>query len=569
MKYTYEIQFGASDYVDLYPNSDIEMSGEWEAGTMIWREKISELKITKALNDTVYDNLETWFEDKDFFETRIKVKILKDTVEDSIHWFGVKWGQLNKELKSYEVQPNVYDFWGQYFEAYKDIEQLMTGLGDTYNYHDSTWPYAFTAINNAPVLLHNVVVKAFTSGTGWSSANILSSLFNNDDDEDAAAMPTYQGMKSDYVTGEQSYLADCGLLTTQKHTMKEVIEWLKLFRAYLWFDDNDKLRYEHISYLNDKLTDNAVDFSSYLEEYNEIWSYENTSIPVSEKISMGGQDDLGDDFVVQSIQYSDVRNRTDATVKEHTFSLFSDLSFYSSDVIADDLVLFSGLENHVFELRNDDMDSLTADFNSFDIAWDIGETCGSQNIDVTSADEFVVQVTPSTYTGLMRVFLQNRGTSATISNVINIPRPAGGGGTLTATASASDGRLVFEGHTDASGTMIGWVTLTHSQNVMVPNIEGVITSDVITNGPFGIGNIFAAWWQDDRISHSGEFNSNTYDFTSTQYNLRRETIKFYYSGVIQPLFGFNDGTRVGKIEKWKRSLDTDFYEIDVIYQEDE
>jgi len=97
----------------------------------------------------------------------------------------------------------------------------------------------------------------------------------------------------------------------------------------------------------------------------------------------------------------------------------------------------------------------------------------------------------------------------------------------------------------------------------------VISGDVVTNGAFGVGNIFDAYWQDDRISRTGEFNGDAYDFTGTQYNLRRETLKFYYSGVIQPLYGFDDGTRTGKIEKWKRSLDTDFYEIDVIYQEDE
>ncbi len=565
MKYTYEIKFGAASYVDLTPNTEIMMEGFWEQGTMIWREKISELKIA----DSLYDTLESWFEDDTKFETQILVKILKDEVEDSIHWFGIKWGVLNKELHTYVVQPNVYDYWGQYFEAHKDFEQLMTGLGDGYNYHDSTWPYVFTKINNSPVLFHNVVTKAFAGGTAWSSGDIVSSLLNDDDDESGTPMSAYRGMKSDYVTGKQSYLADCGLLTTQKHTVKEVIEWLKIFRVYFWFDDNDKLRYEHISYLNDKLTDNAVDFSAYIEEYNEIWSYDNTGIPVSEKISMGGAADIGDDFVVQSIQYSNVRNRPDAMVVDNAFSLISDIGSYSSEVITDDLVLFSALENHVYELRNDDMDSFSADFNSFDIEWSVGQTCGSQDIDVTLADEFTVQVTPSSYTGLIRVFLEDRSTSTPISNVIDIPRPGGGGGTLTASASATDGRLIIEGHTDATGAAIGWVTLTHSNYVMVPNIEGVISSDVITNGPFGIGNIFNAYWQDDRISRSGEFNDITYDFNNTQYNLRRETIKIHYSAVINPLYGFNDGDRVGRIESWKRSLDTDYYEIDVIYQEDE
>lgn len=568
MKYTYQIQFGASDYLDL-SLTDIEMTGGWEAETMIWREKISEMKITKAENETVYNTLEAWFDDKDYFETMIKVKILKETVQDSIHWFGIKWGKLNKHLTTYEVEPNVYDKWGQYMEAYVETEQKLTGLGDFYNYHDDTWPYAYTGYNSKPVRFHNVVTKAFTTGTGWIAADIVSSLFNDDDDEVGTPMPAYQGMKSDYMTDEQSYLFDCGLLTTQKHTPKEVIGWLKLFNTWIWFDDNDKLRYEHISYLNDKLTDNAVDFSAYMNDYDEAYEYENTSIPVLETISLSENDDFGDDFVVQNVQYSDVRNRIDTIKIDNSFQLITDLNYYSSDTIDDDLVLFSGLENHVYELRNDDMTSFDSDFNSFDIAWNVSDVCGSQNIEITNGFAYAVTVTTTTYTGLMRTYLEDRSTGDIISNIINITRPGGSSGTLTATAYAEDGRVVIEGHTDASGTAVGWITLTHSNYVMVPNIEGAISSDVITNGPFGIGNIFDAYWQDDRISRSGDFNSKTYDFTSTQYNLRRNPLKFHYSAVINPLYGFNDGTRVGKIDKWKRWLDTDFYEIDVIYQEDE
>ena len=90
MKYTYQIQFGASDYIDLTINADLTLEGDWEQGTMIWREKISELKITRAENSTVYDLLESWFEDETKFETVINIKILKSAAQDSVHWFGIK-----------------------------------------------------------------------------------------------------------------------------------------------------------------------------------------------------------------------------------------------------------------------------------------------------------------------------------------------------------------------------------------------------------------------------------------------------------------------------------------------
>jgi len=63
MKYTYEISFNGSDYSTLTPGNEIEMSGEWLEGTMIWRESISDLKITKRENSSIYSTLESWFED--------------------------------------------------------------------------------------------------------------------------------------------------------------------------------------------------------------------------------------------------------------------------------------------------------------------------------------------------------------------------------------------------------------------------------------------------------------------------------------------------------------------------
>ncbi|KKL19001.1 hypothetical protein LCGC14_2469840, partial [marine sediment metagenome] len=96
-----------------------------------------------------------------------------------------------------------------------------------------------------------------------------------------------------------------------------------------------------------------------------------------------------------------------------------------------------------------------------------------------------------------------------------------------------------------------------------------ISGDPQTNGAMSIANIFAKWWQDDRIARDATMGGDAYVFNSTKYNLKRKTINIHYSAVINPLYGFNDGDRIGRIQSWKRSLDTDYYEIDVIYQEDE
>jgi len=109
MSYSYAISFNSSDYSELIPSNEITMTCEWVQDTFIWREKISEVKIDKALNSTIFDTLNTWFIDPTKFETKIWVKRLKNNVQDSLHWFGIKWGQIDTDLTSYIVKPTPYD----------------------------------------------------------------------------------------------------------------------------------------------------------------------------------------------------------------------------------------------------------------------------------------------------------------------------------------------------------------------------------------------------------------------------------------------------------------------------
>ena len=102
----------------------------------------------------------------------------------------------------------------------------------------------------------------------------------------------------------------------------------------------------------------------------------------------------------------------------------------------------------------------------------------------------------------------------------------------------------------------------------VPTILGAESLSAQTNGAFCSANIIDAWWKDDRLSRSGVANGTSYTFDNTEYNLARKDIRMYYSTAINPLYGFNDGTRTGRIEAWTRDLDTDYYSIKVQYQED-
>lgn len=566
MKYTYQISFNGSDYLSLYPNTDLMMVGDWEEGTMIWREKISELKIAKALNDTVYDTLETYFEDETYFDTRIYVKVLKNAVQDSLHWFGIKWGKPNKELKTYEVQPNIYDLWAQHFEAVKDVPYPIAFVdGVVYSYYgeSTTYPYV-NQITVNDSRLREAINDIVNENTTFPSSDVVSSFMWQDAYEDASAVGTYQGMPKDYVTGKESYLSRAGVTGSRGKSFSDILEWLKIFRVRAFFDTNDKFRFEHISFFNDRLTDNAVDFSSYIKDYNESWSYENTSIPTLEILKMNKDDDSPEDFQDVAIKYSNVRNRPDAQTVDFTSSFYSD---FTTMGVADDLAIFGATPNTAYKWFNIDMASLTEDGNSISAVSDtIGQYCGSNDFNCAIAG-YSLTVNASVCSGDFNFYIVDRSTGTTISNVVSVTSTGETTGTLTTTATQPDAFLRIE--STATGTLTAWITLDYEFRFAVPTIPGASSGNSVSNGAMSAANIVEAWWQDDRLSKKGVIFGSDYVFTSSQFNLRRETLKFHYSGVINPLYGFDDGTRVGKIEKWKRSLDTDFYEIDVIYQEDE
>jgi len=142
--YTYQISFNGVAYSALYPTLPVEMTGEWVQDTFIWRESIKELKINKDLNSTIYDTLKAYFIDNTKFETRIWVKILKNNVQESLHWFGIKWGEIDYDQSYYKVEPKPYDLYGQYLENYMDKSEygsLTDAYLDMYSNNSSDYDY--------------------------------------------------------------------------------------------------------------------------------------------------------------------------------------------------------------------------------------------------------------------------------------------------------------------------------------------------------------------------------------------------------------------------------------------
>ena len=573
MKYTYEISFNGSDYSDLTPGNEIEMSGEWLEGTKIWRESISDLKITKAQNSTIYNTLESWFEDPTKFETRIFIKILKNNVQDSLHWFGIKWGTLNKDNTTYEVQPIAYDFWGRYFENIFETDATSpTSLStDTYAiYNEDANKTTRTILFGKPFL--DWIKDTFCDGgiCDWPSADILSSILSGDNYEDTSALPTLNGVKKDYVTDDQSVMIDAGYNVKFTVNMANIFEAVRLFNILAFFDSNDKLRFEHTKFFIEKLEDNAVDFSAFIESYDNEFSYEETNIPTTQKLSLRYEEDQTDvKFSKEFVKYSDVRNRPDMQVIENTFSSFSDIDYYLDNSQTHDRLIYSNAVNMVYDWTNVSMSTFLSSVNSIDaISLNVSSLAKSNYLNIQALKNYPLVVHADTFTAsIMYVSLRNASTGAAVSNVVNIS----GTGDTSVNLSTTWGGEAYLRIEINTGRFVGYITLGRSTSgyYHVPIMDAQIGRTAENNAHFAADNILYQYWNYDGLSRSGTLNGTAYTFNGTQYNLKRKDVHFNYSGVINPLHGFNDGTRIGEIQSWTRSLDTDFYTISVNYQEDE
>ena len=234
---------------------------------------------------------------------------------------------------------------------------------------------------------------------------------------------------------------------------------------------------------------------------------------------------------------------------------------------------FAGFKNQAYQIEDRDMLTFSGELNYIDITWNSGGRCHSTDFYASGGASYTVTWNFSSFSGSMQFDIRDRSAGTLISNTITTTS-ATGSGTLTLTTGGTPTPDAFLEITGAfsSGSAQGWVTLELPSSFYapaVPTITGIKTNSAQTNGAFSVGNIINEWWQDDRPSRTGIINGSDYTFDNTQYNLKRKVIRIHYDGVINPLFGFNDGDRIGMIDRWTRDLDTDYYDIYLKYQEDE
>lgn len=582
MIYTYQISFNGVDYVSLYPTLPVEMSGEWVKDTFIWRESIKELKINKDLNSTVYETLKSYFVDNTKFETQIWVKILKSGVQESLHWFGVKWGEIDHDLTYYKVEPKPYDLYGRYLENFIDRNEYGTPSSvnvNLYNFSSSDYVYKSTVATVAGTfqveLLSDTIKDRIYENGGFAKADIVSEFLWGDNRADGSSAISVNGTHWDYVASDYSVFKHACFGGSTKNwwdlTIKDCFEMLRLFQVYPYFDSNNKLRFEHISKILYYLNLNAISVTP--SSYDEQWSYYMPELPVMEKIKMyddSTTDSAYLDFYGKDIIYSYIRNRIDAINIETTFNYYTNLYNYDADrtLFKNTILLMAGFKNVVMEdWVNSDIGTFSNSHHYFNMAHSTGQFCMSKHFKGYTA--FTLNVVASTLTGSMKFGIYKHDTpDALISNEISVTGTGTTTGTLTLTESAPDNCYLRLTSTDDPSTFVGYVTLWDSGQLYFYNPNGPSKlAAALINGHFAIANIQDKYWKDYRLSKSGTMNGSAETFNSSQYNLIRKNIKQYFSTVPDPLEGVDDGTKIGMIKSWTRNLDSGFIDMEIGYQE--
>ena len=591
MAYSYQISFNASDYVPIYPHA-IEMNGGWVSNTFIWRESIKELKLNKDLNSSVYETIKSYFSDPTKFETQIFVKILKNNVQESLHWFGIKWGEIDHDLTYYKVSPKPYDLYAQYLENNMErknntsVFDIAKRYVSIYDFSDTNYAY-LAKIGNASVietaehaeLFEDAIKNTINRSSGLATSEIVSSILWGDADEEGDPETTTNGMLIDYVTGDYSKLRYALISYDTKAwremTIKDVFEMLRVFQIYPYFDSNDKLRFEHISRIISRLESGAISIT--LNTYDAGFEYDSTSIPVQEEIKMYSDSTSNedyDDFYGVPIEYSYIRNRIDAQNIDLTFEYYTNLVNFIVDrtVFANVKLLISGYKNFVMTWRNDgSIGTYSNTDHTFDILFSSGQYCQSYDFHCDGYTSYTLTVVATTLTEDIVFGIRDRSSGALLSNEITISSTGTTSDTLVIAAPPSDTDCVLRLASAAgvgSGEFVGYVFLEELSGDWYYNPQGEgILADPVANSDFSIAEIQDKYWKDYRISRTGTMNGGAETFNTTQYNLMRTTINQYFASPPSPLNGIFDQNMIGKINSWTRNIETGFIEMEIGYQE--
>ena len=121
MSYTHHISLNGSDYIQVYPTNGVEVTTEQEPNCIFFRDKVSEVKINRAQNTSIYDSLESYFTNKSTYNTQIEYEIYKGVRTGTAFYkalFSILDCSINTENKYIVIPMRTNDKYREVMEKY-------------------------------------------------------------------------------------------------------------------------------------------------------------------------------------------------------------------------------------------------------------------------------------------------------------------------------------------------------------------------------------------------------------------------------------------------------------------
>ena len=130
MSYSYHISFNKAvpSFAEFFPEGGVQTTNKQIVNQEFFREECSEIKITRignqyGNNETVYDQLETWFFDDTKFDDEIEIEIYRGTLATGTLYFAgffsISDGTIDREKRTFKFVSRIDD---KYRSLWEDRE---------------------------------------------------------------------------------------------------------------------------------------------------------------------------------------------------------------------------------------------------------------------------------------------------------------------------------------------------------------------------------------------------------------------------------------------------------------
>jgi len=576
LRYTYDISFNGSNYVDFTPSNKIEFTTSAEDG-FLYRTEINEIKISKFNNLTVYATLETWFTDSAKLANEILVRQKKGSTVKWTGAFGIKWGTLNEENGFYQVAPRTVDAMLDIDQSFKaEATRPTTELQISLINEDDGADEKTTFYGNTLEQYFDTVTTKIAADSGNTYEVVSSSFFNDTLPSGASGSDYYQSNLDAVYAGGVAKLDG----SSYKFVISELFDVLKQFNAFWYVDENSKIRIETLNYFEDLIENYEIDLTN-----NEIiipeFEYSITETFIWEKFKTPDTDTtISPDWDSVNVRYNGYRTQINPEEKVITNNFYTNFvkdqsgnSPLCMHVSANMVGAFQSILGYKEFETVEDVEKLTIDLE-YDPTDPGGTTYAKTGyLDTSLLFTFEVIVSYAYGTGNELRLNYNDGGSGSDVRVLTA-----GTHSFTKTLTAQT-HVTLEPNPDAGPYPEGWdnpgsciatvsLKITRSGRGRIMWGDGIRTSELVPNNYLSWSNLFNEFWKNGRFSRKGYVSSGSEEtFESTIYNKKLREFKIFYEDDIDPLRGVLTDYGVARIESYKRD-ENDMVTFTLTYQED-